>query len=167
MPVAAELGYVSFNTGIGWIAVLASSRGLVRVILPQPSAGAARRLLSTDAARSPDLFGDLVPRFTAYFGGRRMSFADKLDLSGATEFQRRVWETVRQIPYGETKSYCWVAQQIGRPGAARAVGQSLAGNPLPIIIPCHRVVTAGGRVGGYSGGVEMKKYLLRLEASAR
>jgi len=77
-----------------------------------------------------------------------------------------VWQLTRLIPYGETRSYTWVAEQLGKAGAVRAVGQALARNPLPIIVPCHRVVAKDGKLGGYSGGVEKKDYLLRLESSA-
>jgi methylated-DNA-[protein]-cysteine S-methyltransferase len=96
-----------------------------------------------------------------------VTFPDELDLPQATTFQRKVWEITRLIPYGETRSYSWVAEQLGKAGAVRAVGRALARNPLPIITPCHRVVEKDGTLGGYSGGVEIKEYLLQLEASAR
>ncbi len=107
-----------------------------------------------------------MERLRNYFGGHKVNFPDELDLSQATPFQREVWEITRLIPYGETRSYTWVAEQMGRPRALRAVGQALGRNPLPIIIPCHRVLTIDGKLGGYSGGLEMKKYLLSLEATA-
>jgi len=116
--------------------------------------------------RSPHLFKDLAERLRVYFGGHKVTFPDRLDLPGATAFQREVWETTRLIPYGETRSYTWVAEQIKKMGAARAVGLALSRNPLPIIIPCHRVVASDGKLSGFSGGVEMKKQLLSLEASA-
>jgi len=101
-----------------------------------------------------------------YFSGHRVTFPDELDLSGATAFQREVWEVTRLILYGETRSYAWVAEQIRKPQAVRAVGQALGRNPLPTIIPCHRVITSDGKLGGFSDGVEMKRHLLGLEASA-
>ena len=115
---------------------------------------------------SPHRFDSLMERLKAYFSGCRTSFPDKLDLSRATHFQREVWEITRLIPYGETRSYAWVAEQIKKPKAVRAVGQALARNPLPIIIPCHRVRASDGDLGGFSGGIEVKRYLLSLEASA-
>jgi methylated-DNA-[protein]-cysteine S-methyltransferase len=81
-----------------------------------------------------------------------------------TEFQRRVWGVVAGIPYGETRSYSWVAQKAG--GSPRAVGQALARNPYPLLIPCHRVVGKDGGLGGYTGGVDLKRKLLELEREA-
>ncbi len=161
-----ELRYVVFDTEIGWIGILSSRRGLRRTTLPQPSAEEARQLLAeNEATWAPYPFDDLVQRLRTYLGGHKVTFPDRLDLSQASTFQRRVWQMTRLIPYGSTRSYIWVAEQIKKPGAFRAVGQALAKNPLPIIIPCHRVLTSGGKLGGYSGGVEMKQYLLRLEAT--
>ena len=148
--------------------MLASANGLMATTLPQSSAGEASRLLGigvNQAVFSSEPFADLVERFEVYFTGEKVNFPDELDLSGATPFQRRVWESTRLIPYGETRSYLWVARQIGKPGAARAVGQALGKNPLSIIVPCHRVIASDGGLGGFGGGVEMKKYLLRLESS--
>jgi len=104
-----------------------------------------------------------MERLKAYFSGHRVAFQDKRDLSLATPFQREVWQVTKLIPYGETRSYRWLAEQMGKPKAVRAVGQALAQNRLPIIIPCHRVVKSDGKPGGFSGGVEMKRRLLRLE----
>jgi len=163
-----ELYYIIFNTNAGWMGILGSTRGLRRITLPHPSAQETHQALADSikyATRSPHLFKDLVERFKRYFSGHRVNFTDELDLSGATDFQRGVWEETRLIPYGETRSYAWVAKQIGKPEAARAVGQALGKNPLPVIIPCHRVLTSDGKIGGFTGGVETKKMLLHLEGS--
>jgi len=167
--VAGELKYTTLNTDIGWVGVLGSAKGLLQTTLPHRSTQEVKRLLGDrvkDATWSTDFFADLIQRLRTYFAGHRVPFPDELDLSQATAFQREVWEVTRLIPYGETKSYTWVAEQLGKTGAVRTVGQALARNPLPIIIPCHRVVASDGKLGGYSGGVEMKRYLLHLEASA-
>jgi methylated-DNA-[protein]-cysteine S-methyltransferase len=166
--MSGELKYTISNTGMGWVGILGSSRGLVSTTLPFPSAREARQQLGDrvkGAIRSDDSFADLLKRLRSYFAGQRVSFPHKLDPSPASAFQRRVWEITRLIPYGETRSYSWVAEQLGKDGAVRAVGRALGKNPLPVIIPCHRVVEKSGRLGGYSGGVERKKELLRLEAS--
>ena len=167
--MTVELRYITFNTNMGWIGVLGSAKGLLRTTLPQRSAQEAHQLLGDSvnyATWSPRRFEGLMERFRAYFSGHKAAFPDRLDLSGATSFQREVWEITRLIPYGETRSYTWVAEQIKKPKAMRAVGQALARNPLPVIVPCHRVLNADGKLGGYSGGVEMKRQLLFLEASA-
>ncbi len=149
--------------------ILGSTAGLLSLTLPQRSPQQARQLLGDslkEADESPQLFQDLIQRLKTYFDSRKVAFPDRLDLSRATAFQREVWAAARLIPYGETRSYIWVAEQIKQPGAARAVGQALARNPLPIIIPCHRVLASNGKLGGYGGGLEMKRRLLSLEAAA-
>jgi len=164
-----ELFYTVFHTNAGWVGLLGSTTGLLRATLPQNSEQEACRLLGNNlnrAAISPRRFENLMERFRAYFTGQRVDFPDRLDLSGATSFQHRVWQAARLIPYGETRSYAWVAGQIGRSKVARAVGQALGRNPLPIIIPCHRVLAADGGLGGFSGGIATKKYLLSLEGAA-
>lgn len=166
--MSRELKYTTINTAIGWVGILASAKGLLATTLPQPSAPAALQLLGdslNQAICSPRLLAELMARLKVYFSGHQAIFPDKLDLSGATLFQRQVWEIARLIPYGETRSYLWIAKRMKRPGAARAVGQALGSNPLPIIVPCHRVVTSNGKLGGFSGGVEMKRRLLYIEAS--
>ena len=153
---------------MGWIGISGSTDGLLRITLPQPSIHEVRQLLGDSVSRaiwSPQLFDDLMKRLKVYFSGHRITFPDKLDLSRATHFQREVWEITRLIPYGETRSYAWVAEQIKKPQAVRAVGQALGKNPLPIIVPCHRVVASDGKLGGFGGGIEMKRYLLSLETS--
>jgi methylated-DNA-[protein]-cysteine S-methyltransferase len=164
-----ELFYAVFKTAAGWAGILGSSAGLLRATLPQPSEQEVYRLLGSGLGRanlSPRPLEDLIGRFQAYFSGQRVDFPDKLDLSGASPFQRSVWQVTRYIPYGQTRSYAWLAGQVGNPGAARAVGQALGRNPLPIIIPCHRVLASNGGLGGFSGGLEMKRLLLTLEKTA-
>ena len=164
-----ELKYAISNIGVGWVGVLGSNSGLLRVILPQGTAREAERQMGDglgEAMRSDGFFGNLLGRLGSYFAGQRPAFADELDLSAATAFQREVWRLTRLIPYGETRSYGWVAEWLGKAGAGRAVGQALGRNPLPIIVPCHRVVAKDGGLGGYSGGVAEKEYLLRLESPA-
>jgi len=163
-----EPGHCAFRTKAGWLAVTGSARGLKAITLPQRTRQRALDILpdSQPAACSPPQFEDLTRRIADYFDGHRQDFSDALDLTAATPFQRRVWLAARLIPYGETRSYRQLAASIGRPGAARAVGQALARNPLAIIVPCHRVLKADGGLGGFGGGPEMKRYLLSLEAAA-
>jgi len=144
---------------------LGSDSGLLTATTPQPSAPEAERRLGDlkKATLSEKSFFKTIERLKSYFAGKRVEFPDELDLSSATNFQRQVWRITKLIPYGETRSYGWIARRLGKRGA-RAVGQALARNPLTVIIPCHRVVAGDGKLGGYSGGVGMKKSLLRLEA---
>ena len=97
-----------------------------------------------------------------YFAGERKAFALPLAPAG-TEFQKKVWAALRDIPWGETRSYGDIARAIGKPAASRAVGMANGRNPLPIFIPCHRVIGTNGSITGYSGGLEKKRFLLRLE----
>jgi methylated-DNA-[protein]-cysteine S-methyltransferase len=115
-----------------------------------------------DWSRDPEAFAPAVEELNAYFAGELTDFAIELDLRG-TEFQRRVWTALLTIPYGETRSYGEIAEQIGAPGAARAVGLANGHNPIAIIVPCHRVIGASGSLTGYGGGLDRKRTLLELE----
>jgi methylated-DNA-[protein]-cysteine S-methyltransferase len=164
--MTGDLFYAVFHTVAGWAGLLGSEAGLRRATLPQHSEAGVTRLLGIEnspAGSSPGHFKSLIERLQAYYDGCPADFDDKLDLSGSTEFQRSVWQATRLIPYGETRSYAWVAGQIGSPKASRAVGQALKRNPLPVIVPCHRVVAGNGTLGGFGGGEEIKRYLLALE----
>jgi methylated-DNA-[protein]-cysteine S-methyltransferase len=109
-----------------------------------------------------DAFSDVVEQLEEYFAGDRTEFDVELDLVG-TAFQRRVWAALLTIPYAETRSYGEIAEQIGSPGAFRAVGLANGHNPIGIIVPCHRVIGANGSLTGYGGGLDRKRALLDLE----
>ncbi|WP_343574624.1 methylated-DNA--[protein]-cysteine S-methyltransferase [Mycobacterium sp.] len=111
---------------------------------------------------NPVAFSDAVDQLNAYFAGELTDFALELDLRGS-EFQRRVWQALLTIPFGETRSYGEIAEQIGTPGAARAVGLANGHNPIAIIVPCHRVIGTSGSLTGYGGGLDRKRTLLALE----
>jgi len=113
----------------------------------------------------PDAFADVVAQLEAYFAGELIAFDIELELTG-TEFQRRVWAALQTIPYGETRSYGQIAEQIGSPTASRAVGMANGRNPIGIIVPCHRVIGSSGGLTGYGGGIERKRALLELEMTA-
>jgi methylated-DNA-[protein]-cysteine S-methyltransferase len=108
-------------------------------------------------------FGQLIVQLDSYFAGSPVEFDVPLSLNG-TEFQRRVWRELRAIPLGETISYGELARRLGTPGASRAVGLANGRNPVSIVVPCHRVIGADGRLTGYGGGLERKAWLLRHEA---
>jgi methylated-DNA-[protein]-cysteine S-methyltransferase len=160
--------YVVIATVFGWVGAVGSKKGLVFLTLPKSSRRAVLSELeafTSDSIEDPSSFGDLPNRLKSYFNGERVTFTDRLDFSGATAFQQAVWNVTRTIPYGQTRSYAWVASQAESPRALRAVGGSLARNRFPIIVPCHRVVANDGSLGGFSGGLVLKKRLLELEAA--
>lgn len=113
--------------------------------------------------QSPEYFTEAIRQLKAYFKGELKNFNLPL-LPEGSEFQKNVWKALCKIPYGTTISYGELARCIGKPSASRAVGGANGRNPLPIIIPCHRVINGNGQLGGYSCGLEIKKYLLSLEA---
>ena len=164
---SSELSFILFDTCLGWMGVVGSPDGLRRVILPQESKEAVVSQVGGREypfeSRDFASFGDLPQRLKRYLEAEPVDFPDKLDLAGTTRFQQSVWQITRAIPYAETRSYAWVAGQLGLPRAARAVGQALGRNPVPIVVPCHRVIGSDGGLVGFGGGVETKKYLLRLE----
>jgi methylated-DNA-[protein]-cysteine S-methyltransferase len=102
-----------------------------------------------------------------YLAGKSKAFTCPVDLSGATSFQRAVWGVTAQIPYGRVRSYQWIAAKLGSPRGARAVGNALGANPIPLVIPCHRIVAGDASLGGFSCGLEWKRRLLTLEGSLR
>ena len=157
------------STARGWVGITCSDRGVRRLTLPVRDEKEAIGLLgirsATDSYNSDDV-GSLRCQVTDYFSGKRAGFDCKLDLSGSTPFQRRVWKATMEIPYGQVRSYKWVAEKIGKPSACRAVGHALAANPLPVVIPCHRVIRNDGKPGGFggrSGNVQTKLMMLSLE----
>lgn len=105
----------------------------------------------------------LARQLQAYLAGRPVRFRFRLDPSAGTAFQQQVWRALLKIPRGQTRSYAWVARQIGRPRAVRAVANACGANPAPILVPCHRVIASDGSLGGFGGGLAMKKKLLALE----
>ena len=158
-----------FEVSWGWCAAARGKAGIVAFALPTPTDGEAEREIlrrCPDAKFSRRPMSPLVKRTQRYFDGWRASFDEfALDLSVGTAFQQRVWTLARRIPYGRVRTYGWIGMEMGRPRAVRAVGNALGVNPLPLLVPCHRVVQADGRLGGFSaeGGVGLKADLLALE----
>ncbi len=160
--------YRIIDTSFGYIGIATTEKGISAITLPCDTEDEAAISLgekSGNGNSDSGLLPDLVERIIKYFHGEKVAFPDELDLTSASEFQRKVWQATRLIPYGETRSYLWVATQAGNPRASRAAGRALGRNPLPIIIPCHRVIAGNGGMGGFTGGIEMKMRLLALESS--
>jgi methylated-DNA-[protein]-cysteine S-methyltransferase len=155
-----------FETEWGWIALAATHAGLSRASLPRRTRTAALAAIGgseADLAKPTHLLRAAEQQMRDYLAGNRARFDFPLDLRWATPFQRRVLLVVAALPRGHTASYGEIAARAGSPGAARAVGQAMARNPLPLIIPCHRVVAADGSLGGFGGGRALKRKLLAHE----
>lgn len=158
-----------FESPIGEIRVARSEQGLAYLELPRASgrgfAGWLRRFAA--GVRIEEAYAPLrasIGQILEYLEGKRLGFELPLDLRG-TPFQREVYAAVARIPYGSTRSYGEIARELGRPQAVRAVGAANAANPLSLVVPCHRVIAADGRLGGYGGGLELKARLLAMEGS--
>ena len=163
-----HMRFACFETEWGWVAATKSLAGVFRMTLPRPDERSAIEAVTRGivASRDEAELEDVKRALTNYFKGEQVEFSFPIDLKleGHTDFQRDVWEATAQIPYGQLRSYGWIADHIGRARAARAVGQALGANPLPIIIPCHRVVRSDSSLGGFSGGLHWKERLIELEA---
>lgn len=163
------LAFRLVRTALGCFGYVARDEKLIAAYLPMEE-GTMRRAFQR---AFPTAVEDeaLLPRFARqvvdYFAGRPVSFDVAVDLSAVTPFRRRVLMACRRIPFGKTVSYAELARRAGSPGAARAVGSAMAHNPIPLVIPCHRVLASGGGIGGFSAsrGVALKEHLLELEGA--
>jgi len=166
--------YDLFETEIGWTGLIWNARGLIGVHLPEPSpeearAGLRRRFPEAQTAPLPARYGPLAEQIRALLrGGKTHPATDFLDLASVPDFNARVYAIACAIPPGETLTYGEIALQLGDKLLAREVGQALGQNPWPIIVPCHRVTAAGGKLGGFSarGGGQTKLKLLAIEGAA-
>ena len=152
--------YCYLDTPIGELLLAGDEDGLSLVSFPE---GSMRRDPEPDWIYKEKPFGEARRQLAEYFAGERREFDLPLKLSG-TEFQMSVLEALQKIPYGETTSYAEIAERVGRPKAVRAVGAANGRNPIPIIVPCHRVIGSHGELTGFGGGLDTKEALLRLEA---
>lgn len=166
----AEVAYATVDSPAGRLVVVATPRGLARIAYELPNGGLDRILdqvaerLSPRIVRAPARLDGVRRELDEYFEGQRADFDVALDwtlVSG--DFARRVLQVTARIPFGATSSYRDVARQAGSPRAFRAAGNALGANPIPIIVPCHRVLASGGGLGGYTGGVNVKRLLLSIE----
>ena len=161
--------WAAMKSRIGTIRVAATSRGVCKIALGKETAQDFSSWLDRHvghAPRQPERSGIValaLDQIAEYLGGLRREFDLPLDLVG-TEFQRRVWSAVAGIPYGQTRTYAQVAGAIGKPLAVRAVGAANGANPLPLVVPCHRVLGSDGSLTGYGGGLDVKQKLLELES---
>ena len=159
------VSYTTMKSPVGPLLLAGDERGLLRVSFGMVSVGGGKRerFPKADWKENGAPFAELIWQLRAYFGGELKEFDVPLVLEG-TEFQLQVWRTLRTIPYGETISYGDLAKRIGNPKAVRAVGLANGSNPIPIIVPCHRVIGSNGSLTGFGGGLANKKKLLALES---
>jgi O-6-methylguanine DNA methyltransferase len=171
------MGQAVFHTHFGWAGVCATEEGISRIVLPKKNKKAVERELTSAECRVRSsgkegssalcMLTKARGLLRQYFSGERVSFDLPLDMRYHTTFQQAVWQAAAEIPFGETRSYGWIAKRIRNPKAVRAVGQALGANPVPLFIPCHRVISSTGTLGGFSGGIGMKEKLLELEKVGR
>jgi len=169
-PDASRVTAFVFRTPWGWMGVSETTKGIDAVVLPKASRQAV--LTELQAASTALLDAQVSSRLREaraqlidYLAGTRRSFDLSLDLSRGTSFQRKVWRTLRRVSYGQLRSYQWVAVRVGGRRYARAVGNAVGANPMPIVIPCHRIVAQDTSLGGFSGGLHTKRKLLTLEGT--
>ncbi len=159
--------WTTFASPLGTFTLAGARSTLQRIYFPSEAAAAVRELAARDHDQAP--FSDACVQLEQYFAGERRVFELALEPHGS-DLQRRVWDVLRRIPYGETTTYGAIASELGVTGSAheppaRIVGAAIARTPIPIVIPCHRVVAADGALRGYRGGLEVKRALLDFEAT--
>ena len=159
-----SLSHVSITSPLGQLHAYASRTGLRALLFDGAATAAAKHGLDGDVVEDPDcdLLRTLARQLREYFARERRTFELPIDAHG-TDFQQRAWQALRQIPFGETRSYADQARAIGNPKAVRAIGLANSRNPLAIVVPCHRVVGANGSLTGYAGGLDRKRALLDHE----
>ena len=163
-----DVAYDVADSPVGPLLVAASGRGLCRISFdpePERELEALARAFGARVLRSPGPVAEARRELDEYFGGRRDTFELPVDLSAVPPFQRLVLEELVRVPYGTVDTYGGLARRIGRPRAARAVGGALNRNPIPIVVPCHRIVGSTGNLVGYAGGLDRKRALLGLEGA--
>jgi len=169
-PDAVRFTACVFRTPWGWMGVSETKKGINAVVLPKASRQAVLFELQTSSIellndRASPRLREAQAQLTDYLAGTRRSFDLSLDLSRGTSFQRKVWQTLRLVSYGQLRSYQWVAVRVGGRQYARAVGNAVGANPMPIMIPCHRIVGQDASLGGFSCGLPTKRKLLTLEGT--
>jgi O-6-methylguanine DNA methyltransferase len=161
-----------FRSPWGWMGIAESPKGIQTIVLPKRSKRAVESDLNMQSIGSLQQgesaqLEETRRQLLDYLAGRRNTFDVPLDLSQGTSFQRQVWRTLQRVPYGKLRSYQWIAARVGGRHYARAVGNAVGANPLPIIVPCHRIVAHDASLGGFSGGLSIKRKLLSLEGTLR
>ncbi len=160
--------FAVFESSLGSLVLVSRNGRLIELDIredDQYMIGKSLAAAYPEGVRSPESFQKVRSSLDKYLRGQRVDFDVNVDLSRLPEFTQRVLETVRSIPYGDVRSYGWIGKKVGYSSAGRAVGQAVGRNPIPIIIPCHRVIQGDGSLGGFSMGLHIKKRLLALEGT--
>ena len=163
------LRYTVFNTPLGQTGVAVTPIGIYRVVLSISRESEFIEILKTLHPSPKKQTNQLIAiekEFHLYFSGKLKKFSFRLDLRQGTSFQQRIWKKLGSIPFGKTRSYQWLATAIRQPKAFRAAGNANGKNPIPVIVPCHRVIRKNGELGGFTGGIHLKQYLLDLETKS-
>ncbi len=164
-----DIAYTEFDSPVGRLLLAATPRGLVRITFPVEAPEKVLEQLAESISprilESPAKLDQVRRELDRYFEGKLHDFEAPLDWQLTRGFYRKVLRATARIPYGQTRSYGEMASKAGSPRAVRAAGTALGSNPLPIIVPCHRVLRSGGALGGYGGGLDVKQALLELEGS--
>ncbi len=147
--------YTSLESPVGRLYLIFSGSALAGITFNKKPQG----LLFRESSQTRKVASQLEE----YFSQSRTAFTCPIVLTGGTDFEMEVWQELKNVPYGETRTYKWLAERIGHPDAFRAVGNALGKNPIPIIIPCHRIIESDGSIGGYSSGIDIKRRLLEIE----
>jgi methylated-DNA-[protein]-cysteine S-methyltransferase len=150
--------YDTLHSPLGVLYLLFESSSLIGISFEKP-AGIIPRQTKTSARAKKEL--------EEYFASERTAFSIETDFAEGTDFENEVWEALMEVPYGETRTYKWIAEKISKPHAFRAVGNALGKNPIPIVYPCHRIIESDGSIGGYSSGIDIKRRLLEIEYYTR
>ena len=162
--------YSCLNPPFGPVFVAKTAKGICFINLSKISEAGFQSLLRKRFQKKPvrddEKLKNVINELLDYFNGKKVNFKFLLDLRIGTIFQRKVWNKISEIPYGELRTYKWIANEIGNTKAVRAVGNAVGKNPVPPIIPCHRVIRTDGKLGGFSSGISLKKWLLKLEKSS-
>lgn len=142
------------DTPVGTLYLVFHASSLISISHQKPKGMVLKK---TSASRQ------VIRELAEFFERKRTAFTCKTSFQEGTDFEQQVWNALTAVPYGETRTYKWLAEKIGKPQAARAVGQALSRNPIPIVFPCHRIIESDGRLGGYASGTDVKRRLLEIE----
>ena len=160
--------YAIFKTSLGWCGIIFGKQRLIKIYLPGLKKEKLKKIIHSsnkNIVERSNSINVLIRKICSYFKGKNIRLNIPIDMEAVTEFERKVYKQAMKIPFGKVKTYKWLAEKAGVPNGARAVGNALSKNPVPLIIPCHRVIKSNGSLGGFSapGGILIKRKMLSIE----